>query len=118
MRYMSFFLTKPQILDKTKTQTRRFGWNFLKAGDYIQAVTKIQGLKKGQKIEKLAKIYITNIYTEPLNKMKRADCAKEGFPDLTPDDFIDMVVNRYNCKRNKAVNVIDFVYVDDAGALL
>lgn len=38
MRNMSFALTTPQILNRSKTVTRRAGWSFLKPGDIVCAV--------------------------------------------------------------------------------
>lgn len=35
MRNMSFALTTKQIINRTKTITRRFGWWFLRPGDKI-----------------------------------------------------------------------------------
>jgi len=40
MRNMSFALTTNQVLEQTKSVTRRFGWKFLKAGDLVQPVLK------------------------------------------------------------------------------
>lgn len=54
MRNMSFMLTPDQILNQTKTVTRRLGWATLKPGTLVRAVRKCQGLKKGEKIEALA----------------------------------------------------------------
>lgn len=113
MRNMSFFLTTQQIVAQTKTQTRRFNWHFLKAGDVLNAVVKCQGLKKGETISKLATIKVTAIRTEPLNAITKADCIKEGFPDFEPVDFVNMLVKHYKCKPNEQINVIDFEYMED-----
>lgn len=47
MRIMSFALTEQQLMDGTKTVTRRVGWANLKPGDRLTAVRKAMGLKKG-----------------------------------------------------------------------
>ena len=47
MRNMSFALTEAQLLDGTKTVTRRLGWTMLKPGDHFRAVRKAMGLRKG-----------------------------------------------------------------------
>ena len=116
MRNMSFALTTAQVQDESKTVTRRFGWWFLKPGDMIRPVRKTMGLKKGEKIEPLLPsgrcIKVVSVRSEPLNEITKADCIKEGFPKFSPKDFIDMLVMHYRCLTDKAVNRIEFEYVD------
>lgn len=50
---MSFALTSTQINDRTKTVTRRLGWSRLRPGTLLQPVVKAQGLKKGEKVQKV-----------------------------------------------------------------
>ena len=111
-RNMSFALTPEQIKNRTKTVTRRFGWWFLKPGDEICAVEKSMGLKKGEKIKRLAMIRVVSVRVEPLNLITRDDCIKEGFPEYTPETFVDMLQNHYGnrIKPNKNVNRIEFEY--------
>ena len=66
-RNMSFAMTKPQFLNRTKTVTRRLGWGFLKPGDVVMGVEKAMGLKKGEKVRKLGLIRIVSIRSEPLS---------------------------------------------------
>lgn len=92
MRHMSFALTTPQILARTKTVTRRVGWAFLRPGTLIQAIEKGQGLKKGQKVRKLAVLRVERVDLEWMSDFAgRPDalqeCAREGFPHLTPAEF-------------------------------
>ncbi len=110
MKNISFFMTQPQIISKTKTQTRRFGWKTLKVGDELQGVKKCQGLKKGEKIEQLCLIKITAIRVEPLNAITKSDCIKEGFSDYEPIDFVNMIVKHYGCEPDAVIRVIDFEY--------
>ena len=49
MRAMSFMLTTEQMRNRSKSVTRRLGWNTLKPGDRIIAAVKCQGLGKGGK---------------------------------------------------------------------
>lgn len=53
-RNMSAFYTKEQVRARTKTETRRLGWDDLKPGDLFYMVEKSHGLKKGEKIKRLA----------------------------------------------------------------
>lgn len=111
-RNMSFALTTDQILRQEKDVTRRFGWWFLKPGDRLWAVEKAMGLKPGEKIKRLALIEVVTARSEPLNKITKDDCRREGFPQFEPSDFVDMLVNYYKCKPYAQCNRIEFKYVN------
>jgi len=113
-RNMSFAMTTNQIRMKTKTVTRRFGWWFLKPGDVVCAVEKGMGLKKGEKINRLAMIRIVSVRKEPLNAITKSDCILEGFPEHTPETFVDMLQDNYGGIRpDEPVNRIEFEYLSD-----
>ena len=110
-RNMSFALTTKQIMDETKTVTRRLGWWFLKPGDIVWACEKCMGLKKGEKVKRLKKIRIVSTTPERLGKMTYGECYKEGFPELLPSEFIDMFTKRMGGDYFTIVNRIEFEYV-------
>lgn len=111
-RNMSFAMTTEQFKNKTKTVTRRFGWNFLKPGDIVCGVEKSMGLQKGEKIKKLGLIRIVSIRREPLDAITKEDCAKEGFPDYFPENFVDMIQDHYGGIRpDTPINRIEFEYI-------
>ncbi len=112
-RNMSFTLTTQQVQDRSKTVTRRLGWKSLQAGTLINACRKCMGLKKGEKVERLALIRITGTRWEPLNDITPDDVIKEGFPEWTPQQFIDLFCKANKCKPDALVNRIEFEYVDD-----
>lgn len=116
---MSFMLTIEPCRRFEKTVTRRDDrtWKRLKPFDVLQQVEKSQGLKKGENIKTIHKIMVVDIRREQLGKMiafpdyGRVECALEGFPNLTPDDFVSMY-----CKHNKVtpsdiVKRIEFRYL-------
>ena len=111
MRNMSFMLTTKQFINKTKTVTRRNGWKHIKIGDFIQGCEKCQGLKKGEKINKLSTIQILKTEFVPLNTITKSDCIKEGFPDMTPAEFVAFYCKHNKCKPTDLVNRIEFVHV-------
>ena len=113
MRNMSFMLTTEQIRNRTKTVTRRLGWYFLKAGDYVCACKKCQGLKKGEKIEKISTIKIISVRQERLDNITKQECIKEGFPDMSPSEFIGMFCKEMTCSTIQDVNRIEFEYTDN-----
>lgn len=116
---MSFALTTRQILDRSKTVTRRTGWSFLKPGDLIQAIEKGQGLKKGEKVKKLAVLRVKSVRGEWMSDFVDRDdayqeCCREGFPEMTPREFNDFFRGSHADPGldELRVNRIEFDYVD------
>lgn len=110
-RNMSFAMTTEQMRQGSKDVTRRFGWLFLKPGQIIWAVEKAMGLQKGEKIKRICAIKIISTRTEPLNAIKQSDVIREGFPDMTPEKFVKMLVDHYKVDHEKIVNRIEFEIV-------
>lgn len=109
-------MTTDQVVAETKTVTRRFGWDFLSPGDRVRPVRKAMGLKRGEKIEPLLPpgrcIEAVSTGWEPLKAITKEDCILEGFPDMEPRDFMDMISRHYGCRTVKPINRIEFKYVD------
>lgn len=112
MRNMSFAMTTEQYEARTKTVTRRFGWWTLKPGDVVMGVKKAMGLKKGEQLEKLHPFRVVSVRKEPLNAIMQDDCVMEGFPDMTPAEFVAMLVKRYGCPPDAVCNRIEFEHLD------
>jgi hypothetical protein len=109
---MSFAMTTPQIRNRTKTVTRRFGWWFLKPGDIVCAVEKGMGLKKGEKVKRLAMIRIVSTRSQQLFAISKDDCVREGFPEMQPSDFVGMLCGHYGITDDRIINRIEFEYVE------
>lgn len=112
-RNMSFMITTDQIIKKTKTVTRRLGWKFLKKGDVIWACEKCQGLKKGEKVKKIVKLLVVDVSFEKLSSITQLECVLEGFPNLSPNEFIDMFCQEMKCISSQVVTRIEFKYMDN-----
>ncbi len=112
-RNISFMLTTEQIKNRTKTVTRRLGWKFLKPGDILNACKKCQGLKHGEKIERIGLIRVKSITIEPLKNIcyRPSDLTKEGFPELTPWGFVELFCREMKCKPETKVTRIKFEYL-------
>lgn len=111
-RHMSFFLTTAQFTDRSKTVTRRIGWNFLKPGDVLMGVQKCQGLKKGEKVRELGLIKIISTKKEPLLAITDDDVAKEGFPGKSKDWFVAFFMQHLGgYAADVQVNRIEFEYL-------
>lgn len=109
---MSFALTTEQILNQTKTVTRRNGWKTLKAGDLIQPVVKCMGLKKGEKQQLIGKpIKVIGVSSQKLYQITFEDVRHEGFPSLSQEGFIEMYCKANKCTRKQTVTRIEFEYL-------
>jgi hypothetical protein len=117
-RNMSFMATKEQVYAKTKTVTRRLGWWGLKAGDMLWAVEKSQGLGKGGKVQRIWYILVLSVGAERLGDITQDDCINEGFPELSPPEFVDkfcQINKAKKCNKGTIVNRVEFCYPVYAG---
>jgi hypothetical protein len=119
VRNISFMLTTDQVCAKSKDVTRRLAWRHARAGQLLQGIVKGQGLKKGEKIAKLAVIRITNVRRERLSDLTKwkeygwEECRREGFPKMTPSEFIAFFCKGHSgCKPSSWVTRIQFEYID------
>jgi hypothetical protein len=110
-RNMSFQMTTEQYRRRTKTVTRRLGWNNVKIGEVLNGVEKCQGLKKGEKMIKLGQHRVVGFRKEPLNAITHEECVLEGFPHLTPEQFVQMFVEHNKCLPDTTVNRIEYEYL-------
>lgn len=117
MRLMSFSLTTEQMRRREKTVTRRLGWDSLTAGQLLCAVEKGMGLKKGETVKRICIVRVVSVRKEPLTKLLyddaygRAEVIKEGFPGMTPLEFVDMFCGHNKIDRAWRVNRIELEYV-------
>lgn len=115
-RNMSFFHTTPQVRDKTKTVTRRDGWWHLVPGQRFWAIVKGQGLKKGERVEKICLLECVSNRRERLDAIlgyPADETAREGFPHMTPQQFIEMFCRNMNVAPGTMINRIEFKYVEE-----
>lgn len=114
MRHISFALTTGQFRLRVKFVTRRLAWLKARPGDVLMGVVKSQGLKKGEKVERLGPIEVVSARRERLDAIDQADVIAEGFPDLTPAEFVAMFCG-HNRKATPATIVtrIEYRYLDE-----
>jgi len=116
-RNISFSLTTDQVIAGTKDVTRRTGWEFAKVGDILTACEKCMGLKKGQKIIRLCQIRLIAVDREPLSRMLgeveygKSEVIREGFPHLTPTQFVVMFSQHNHCRVNTIITRMEFEYL-------
>jgi hypothetical protein len=90
---MSVALTADAVIERRKTVTRRDGWWYLKPGDRLTLCRKVQGRRKGEPLDRLAVVEVVSKRREQLFEITPEDVAAEGFPDWTPEQFIDFYIN-------------------------
>ena len=134
MRNISFTATIPQFRARQKHRTRRGNkngptWKNLKPGDVLMGCEKCQGLGKGGKVVRMGPIVILETNFEPVDEIIKRPmrtinpCAvqpvwwsdettMEGFPELTPVQFVDMFCAMNDCEPETEINNILFDYVD------
>lgn len=88
-RRMSCSMTIDAVRDQTKTVTRRDPgtWKNLQPGDRLTLVEKAMGLPRGTKQVVLAEVEVEAAQIVTLGDMTPAECAREGFPQMTPVEF-------------------------------
>lgn len=116
-RLMSFALTEPQLMDGSKDVTRRCGWEWLveavQSGPVrLTAVRKAMGLKKGESPVRLKTIEVYEARFEQLDAITPDEVRREGFPGVTPAEFVAFFCAANKCTPNTMVTRIAFRHVD------
>ena len=108
---MACSLTVEQVKNRTKTVTRRDveSWGNRKAGDPLTLIEKGMGLPKGAKQVVLAEAVVVSVRVERLGQMGPADCAREGFPDMTPGQFAKFWCDSHGYKSLSWAERLDVV---------
>jgi hypothetical protein len=115
LRNMSFAHTARQFREGTKTVTRRLGWRFLKPGDLFCAVLKARGVRRDE-MQRLGVGRVLSVREERLDAIDKADVVREGYRDLTPEEFVAMFcrLNKHKrCRPETVVTRIEFQRVQE-----
>lgn len=77
---MSCSLTVAQVLDGSKTVTRRAAhtWSRLKVGDHLVLIEKGMGLRRGQRQRVLRTVEVTSVTVVPLWPISWTEIKREG----------------------------------------
>lgn len=117
MRNISFSLTEPQFLARTKDITRRLGWEMLQPGEELMGCRKVMGRRNGEPLVKLGPIRIISRRREPLGFMDHLpygleECRREGFPNLLPHEFIAFFCRTHKgCTPATFITRLEFLYL-------
>lgn len=111
---MSFSMTKPQFRDRTKTVTRRLGWENLEPGEHFLGIEQGQGMKKGERQIVMGECVAVDVRRERVDVVTMDDVIKEGFPLMTADGFVAFFCKGHRCAPSKIITRIEFQYVEAA----
>lgn len=112
-RLMSVAFTEDSVRNRTKTVTRRKGWTFLTAGDRLTLCRKVMGRRPGEALVRVADVEVVSVRREPLEQITAGDLVREGFPELTRDEFIRRYfVDAQGIKPGDLVTRIEWTYLD------
>ena len=115
---MAVSLTEDAVRARTKTVTRRLGWKFAKPGDRIQLCRKVMGRKRRdgtvEPLDRIAVVELVNVWPERLDSISPIEVAREGFPRMTPIEFVDMFCRAMRCAPDTQVTRIEWRYLPEA----
>jgi len=113
MRNMSFSKTIGPMRNRTKTVTRRAinTWRNLKPGEVLLAIEKGQGLCKGVGITPIGRIRVTDVFPVRLCDISEDEVIREGFPGMTPAEFVAMYVDAFHIEPSDTVRRIAFEHI-------
>lgn len=72
------------------------------------AVEKGMGLKRGEKVQRIGLVKVVSVRREPLNTITPEDVIREGFPGMSPAEFVEMFARHNGCAEDEPVNRIEF----------
>lgn len=112
-RLMAVSLTEPQVRDRSKTVTRRAGWLKLRAGDHLTLCRKVMGRRPGEPLERIASVTVISVRREALNAITADDVTAEGFPHMTPAEFVAyFCATHKGCAPGTEITRIQWAYLD------
>jgi len=105
---MSVTYTEAAVRDRRKFVTRRKGWRDLKPGTRI---TLCQRLRVSP-IVRIVDVEVISVRREQLDQITADDVAREGFPEMSPAEFIDtFFVRAQNMRPTDEVTRIEWRYL-------
>jgi hypothetical protein len=107
VRYLAFAHTSDQLLDGSKTVTRRLGQEKLPPGTVLMACKKWRRLKREQ-IPRLGPIRVVSVRRERLDAIEPDDVTREGFPGMSPAEFVAVYCRTFRCGPGTEVTRIEF----------
>jgi len=113
-RLLRCAFTERPVVDRVTTVTRRRGWTFLKPGDRLTLCRTVRGRRPGEPLVRIAEVQVVSVRRERLGDITADEVAREGFPGMTPEEFVDrFFVTAQRIRPDDLVTRIEWVYIDD-----
>lgn len=113
---MSVAFAEQAVRDRTKTVTRRKGWQFLKPGDRLTLCRKVMGRKPDEPLERICDVEVVSVRREPLYMVRFNDeLLREGCGHLSWREFHENYFAPQRVLINDDVTRIEWRYLDPAG---
>lgn len=116
-RLMSVSMTVAAVESRTKRVTRRLGWLHARPGDRYTLCEKVQGRRRAdgtvEPLVRLVDVEVVSVRRERLDAITAEDVALEGFPGMSPEEFVDrFFVRAQRVAADTIVTRIEWVYLD------
>jgi len=113
-RLMSVSLTEQAVRKRRKTVTRRLGWRHLRPGDRLTLCRKVMGRKPGEPLIRICDVEVLQVVRQPLSdvRLELDGTRLEGFPDMSPNEFIALFCEHMQCLPGTEVTRIEWRYID------
>lgn len=116
-RLMSVAFTEEAVRRREKTATRRKGWAFLRPGERITLCRKVMGRRCGEPLVRIVDVRVISVRREPLERITAEEVAREGFPGMSPHEFIRrFFVEAQGIQPADEVTRIEWAYLANAPA--
>ncbi len=114
---MSVALTEAAVRDRSKTVTRRLGWERLRPYNRLTLCRKVMGRKRSdgtvEPLVRLAEVEVLSVRRELLCDVTLDDVAREGFPDYSLRAFVQFFCLHMRCTPDTEVTRIEWTYLFD-----
>ncbi|WP_236567477.1 hypothetical protein [Nocardia sp. CY41] len=111
-RLMSVSLTEDAVRDRRKTVTRRMGWQYLTPGTRLTLCRKVMGRRKDEPLVRIVDVEVVDVRRERLDLITPQEVAAEGFPDMTPAQFVAFFCGSHaGCTPGSTITRIQWRYL-------
>ncbi|MEU5763958.1 hypothetical protein [Nocardia sp. NPDC047648] len=115
-RLMSVSLTEDAVRERRKTVTRRMGWLTLTPGTRLTLCRKVMGRRRGEPLVRIVDVQVLSTRRERLDEITQAEVLAEGFPEMTPPEFVEFFCNSHKgCTPESSVTRIEWRYLEPTG---
>ena len=102
------------VVDRVTGHPPTGGWTFRNPGDRLTLCRTVRGRRPGEPLVRIAEVQVVSVRRERLGDITADELAREGFPGMTPEEFVDRVfVTAQRIRPDDLVTRIEWVYIDD-----